>query len=62
MTLVGDLLELKFLSLGLFSLLGLVSYVSYETGEFVLLGRLTLFLALAFVVVGLFANYASDMF
>lgn len=57
-----DLLKLKFVALGLSVLLGTVGYVSYTTSDFVLLSRLVFLLTLALLVVGLFANYASEMF
>ncbi|WP_332897274.1 hypothetical protein [Haladaptatus sp. CMSO5] len=54
---LGDLLELKFLLLGLAVLF---VAVEYATSDSELLARLALLFALAFVVAGAFAHYARD--
>ncbi|MFC6730995.1 hypothetical protein [Haladaptatus sp. DYSN1] len=62
MSLPGDIFRLKFLTFGLFALFATVGSISYQTGDYELLGRLAFFLSLTLVVAGLFATYASDAF
>ncbi|WP_338729999.1 hypothetical protein [Haladaptatus sp. DJG-WS-42] len=55
---LGDVVQLKFLLLGLAALF---VTVEYATSDFELLARLGLFFALAFVVAGAFAHFARDV-